>query len=47
MINDAASDAGRTLRREAQHGASPDHPVVAAVPESDYLKGVVLRVLDG
>ena len=46
MINDAAQDVGRTLRREAIHGASPDHPVLAAVPESEYLKGFVLRVLD-
>ena len=47
MINDAAQDAHRSLRREAVHGASPDHPVVAAVPESEYLKGFVLSVLDG
>jgi 23S rRNA (cytosine1962-C5)-methyltransferase len=46
MINDAAQDVGRTLRREATHGASPDHPVLTAVPESEYLKGLVLRVLD-
>lgn len=47
MIIDAAQDVGRTLRREAIHGASPDHPVLAAVPESEYLKGFVFRVLDG
>ncbi len=46
MINDAAQDVGRTLRREATHAASPDHPVLTAVPESEYLKGFVLRVLD-
>lgn len=46
MINDAAADARRTLRREAVHGASPDHPVIAAVPESEYLKGYVLRVVE-
>ena len=46
MINDAAQDVGRTLRREGTYGASPDHPVLTAVPESEYLKGFVLRVLD-
>jgi 23S rRNA (cytosine1962-C5)-methyltransferase len=46
MVNDAAADAHRTLRREAVQGASPDHPVIAAVPESEYLKGFVFRVLD-
>lgn len=46
MIIDAAQDVGRTLRREAVHGASPDHPVLASVPESEYLKGFVFRVLD-
>ncbi len=47
MVIDAAADAGRTLRREAIYGASPDHPVLAAVPESEYLKGFAYRVLDG
>jgi 23S rRNA (cytosine1962-C5)-methyltransferase len=46
MILDAATDAHRILRREAVYGASPDHPVLAAVPESEYLKGFALRVLD-
>jgi 23S rRNA (cytosine1962-C5)-methyltransferase len=46
MVTDAAADARRTLRREAVQGASPDHPVIAAVPESEYLKGYVFRVLD-
>ena len=46
-IIDAASDAHRVLRREAVLNASPDHPVLPAVPESEYLKGFVLRVLAG
>ena len=46
-IIDAAVDAKRTIRREAVLGASPDHPVLPAVPETEYLKGFVLRVLDG
>jgi 23S rRNA (cytosine1962-C5)-methyltransferase len=47
MIVDAANDAHRLLRREAIYGASPDHPVLPAVPESEYLKGFALRVLAG
>lgn len=46
-VIDAAVDAKRTVRREAVLGASPDHPVLPAVPETEYLKGFVLRVLDG
>jgi 23S rRNA (cytosine1962-C5)-methyltransferase len=47
MVADAAGDAHRTLRRERMLGASPDHPVLVAVPESEYLKGAVFSVLDG
>jgi 23S rRNA (cytosine1962-C5)-methyltransferase len=46
-VIDAAVDAKRTVRREAVLGASPDHPVLPAVPETEYLKGFVLRVVDG
>ena len=42
----AAADAKRTLRLDAVLGASPDHPVLPAVPETEYLKGFVLTVLD-
>jgi 23S rRNA (cytosine1962-C5)-methyltransferase len=47
MVADAAVDARRTLRREAVLAASPDHPVLSAVPETEYLKGFVFTVLDG
>jgi 23S rRNA (cytosine1962-C5)-methyltransferase len=47
MITDAAGDARRALRRERLLGASPDHPVLAAIPETEYLKGAVFTVLDG
>jgi 23S rRNA (cytosine1962-C5)-methyltransferase len=46
-VLDAAVDAKRTVRREAVLGASPDHPVLPAIPETEYLKGFVLRVVDG
>ncbi len=41
----AAAAAKRTLRVEATLGASADHPQLAAVPESEYLKGFVLTVV--
>jgi 23S rRNA (cytosine1962-C5)-methyltransferase len=46
MVLDAASDARRSLRLEAVLGASPDHPVLPAVPESEYLKGYVFTVIE-
>ncbi len=42
---DAAAAAPRQLRLVAWLGASPDHPVLPAVPETEYLKGVVVEVL--
>jgi 23S rRNA (cytosine1962-C5)-methyltransferase len=45
-VLEAAADAGVTLRREALLGASPDHPVLPSVPESEYLKGVVFTVIE-
>lgn len=41
----AAHDTRRTLRLEARLSASPDHPVLPAVPESEYLKGYVVTAL--
>jgi 23S rRNA (cytosine1962-C5)-methyltransferase len=35
---------GRTGRILAQTGAAPDHPLHTALPESAYLKGVLLAV---
>ncbi len=46
---DAVNAAGRHLDRQvqvlAQLQQSPDHPVQAAIPETDYLKGFLCRVL--
>jgi 23S rRNA (cytosine1962-C5)-methyltransferase len=44
-IVDAATDAQRTLRQIASLGQSPDHPILAAVPETEYLKGFLFEVL--
>ena len=44
-LTDAARQAGRPLQLlQALHSA-PDHPVAAAHPEGEYLKGWLLRVL--
>ncbi|MBA2479727.1 MAG: class I SAM-dependent rRNA methyltransferase [Planctomycetes bacterium] len=42
----AAVDAKRTLRLDESLQASPDHPVLPAIPESEYLKGFVFTVVD-
>ena len=39
VISAAAYDARRWLRRVATFSQSPDHPVLPAVPETEYLKG--------
>jgi 23S rRNA (cytosine1962-C5)-methyltransferase len=39
VILEAAFDARRVLRRVAIFSQSPDHPVLPAVPETEYLKG--------
>jgi 23S rRNA (cytosine1962-C5)-methyltransferase len=46
MLRRAAFYAGRTLQVLKVSGAGPDHPFLASVPESRYLKAVFCRVLD-
>ncbi|HEY9722781.1 MAG TPA: class I SAM-dependent rRNA methyltransferase [Oscillatoriaceae cyanobacterium] len=38
MIADAAADTRKRVRQIALYGPSPDHPVLPAAPETDYLK---------
>ena len=38
--------AGRTVQVLKVAGAGPDHPFLAQVPESRYLKAAFCRVLD-
>lgn len=45
VILSAAYDARRQLRRTAIHTQSPDHPVLPAIPETEYLKGYSFEVL--
>jgi 23S rRNA (cytosine1962-C5)-methyltransferase len=44
VVADAAHDAHRTLRVLERRGQSKDHPVLMNVPESSYLKCLVLSV---
>ncbi|MCB9649616.1 MAG: class I SAM-dependent rRNA methyltransferase [Deltaproteobacteria bacterium] len=45
VIADAAVDARRTLRLVESHDQRADHPVVAGLPETEYLKGFTLEVM--
>jgi len=42
-VASAASDAGRRVRLLERRGAAPDHPVVLNLPETEYLKCLVLE----
>ena len=44
VIQDAAADAHRMLRRVAIYSQSSDHPVITAIPETEYLKGFAFEV---
>jgi len=43
-VASAAADAGRRVRLLERGGAAPDHPVVLNLPETEYLKCLVLEV---
>jgi len=43
MVRDAAADAGARLRLLAPLTQSADHPVLLTVPETRYLKGLLLE----
>jgi 23S rRNA (cytosine1962-C5)-methyltransferase len=45
VILTAAFDAHRMLRRVAQYSQSPDHPVIPAIAETEYLKGFAYEVV--
>jgi 23S rRNA (cytosine1962-C5)-methyltransferase len=45
MVLSAAQDARRSVQILERRGAGVDHPVLGALPESDYLKAWFLRVL--
>ena len=45
VILAAAFDARRMLRRVTAYSQSPDHPVIPAIPETEYLKGFAFEVM--
>lgn len=45
VILAAAYDAHKLLRRVATYGQSPDHPVIPAIPETEYLKGFAFEIV--
>jgi len=45
MLGDAARDSGRRMQFVAATGAAADHPELLNVPETGYLKGVLLRAM--
>ncbi len=45
LVLDAANDAGRRVQVLERRGAGRDHPVLLGVPETRYLKVLVLRVV--
>jgi 23S rRNA (cytosine1962-C5)-methyltransferase len=44
LVTSAASDAGRTARIIEKRGQARDHPVLLSMPETSYLKCLVLQV---
>ena len=45
MLQSAARDANRQIRLLEQRGQGPDHPVLAGMPETRYLKCFIVQVL--
>ncbi|MBO6061263.1 MAG: class I SAM-dependent rRNA methyltransferase, partial [Clostridia bacterium] len=45
MLNEAAHDAGVTLRQIEARQQSPDHPILTTVRETDYLKFYLFQVV--
>ena len=46
IVLDAAADARRVVRLVAEGGAGADHPRLLNVPETDYLKSMLLQVVE-
>ena len=44
---DASVDAKKSLRLLANHSQRLDHPVLLAIPETEYLKGFTAEVMAG
>jgi len=46
VLRKAAADVRRKVQVTAYQFQSPDHPILLTVPETHYLKGLILEVLD-
>jgi 23S rRNA (cytosine1962-C5)-methyltransferase len=44
VVRSAAIDAGRRVQLLESRGAAPDHPAILTLPETSYLKCLILRV---
>jgi 23S rRNA (cytosine1962-C5)-methyltransferase len=44
VVADAAQDAHKSLRVVENRGAAKDHPILLNVPETSYLKCLILNV---
>ena len=47
MVVDASVDARRTVRQLARYSQSADHPIVATLPETEYLQGYLYEAMPG
>jgi 23S rRNA (cytosine1962-C5)-methyltransferase len=47
IVAEAAIDAGKTLRVLERRTQAPDHPILLTVPETHYLKCLILEVMAG
>jgi 23S rRNA (cytosine1962-C5)-methyltransferase len=46
LLRRAAKDTHRRLRLIGEFGHAPDHPVILNMPESDYLKAILVQAVD-
>ena len=46
MLQDAAADSGRRVAIRALTGQPLDHPEVLTIPETGYIKGALLEVME-
>jgi 23S rRNA (cytosine1962-C5)-methyltransferase len=47
VINEATVDAKKTLRQLAIYTQAADHPIIATLPETEYLKGFLFELAPG
>lgn len=45
MLQDAATDAGVSLKIVEKRFAAPDHPVTLGIPETEYLKCYIMQII--